>query len=104
VPVYTVWGACEDVLVIEKFRSGSYVITSCLDLGGVKLRLLGLSGALKMFDNGDGNTTIAGGLGTMWTTALQIGELIGQRCGDGQWVACTPLRRATAVLSGGGGS
>ncbi|KAJ7645955.1 Ser/Thr protein phosphatase [Mycena polygramma] len=89
VPVYTVWGACEDVLVIEKFRSGAYAIenlhlldeatTRCLDLGGVKLRLLGLGGALvphKMFDNGDGNATIAGGQGTMWTTALQIGELV----------------------------
>jgi hypothetical protein len=29
-----------------------------------------------MFDNGDGNATIAGGQGTMWTTALQIGELV----------------------------
>ena len=56
VPVYTVWGACEDVLVLEKFRSGAYAIdnlhvldeatTRCLDVGGVKLRLLGLGGAL----------------------------------------------------------
>lgn len=89
VPVYTVWGACEDVLVLEKFRSGTYTIdnlhvldeatTRCVDVGGVKLRLLGLGGALvphKMFDNGDGNATIAGGQGTMWTTALQIGELV----------------------------
>ena len=89
VPVYTVWGACEDVIVLEKFRSGQYDIenlhvldeatTRCLDIGGVKLRLLGLGGALvphKMFDNGDGNATIAGGQGTMWTTALQIGELV----------------------------
>jgi len=29
-----------------------------------------------MFDNGDGSATIAGGQGTMWTTALQIGELV----------------------------
>ena len=89
VPVYTVWGACEDVLVLEKFRSGQYDIenlhvldeatTRCLDIGGVKLRLLGLGGALvphKMFDNGDGSATIAGGQGTMWTTTLQIGELV----------------------------
>ena len=89
VPVYTVWGACEDVIVLEKFRGGQYDIenlhvldeatTRCLDIGGVKLRLLGLGGALvphKMFDNGDGNATIAGGQGTMWTTALQIGELV----------------------------
>lgn len=89
VPVYTVWGACEDVCVLEKFRAGTYEVenlhvldeatTRCLDIGGVKLRLLGLGGALvphKMFDNGDGNATIAGGQGTMWTTALQIGELV----------------------------
>ncbi|KAF8171818.1 hypothetical protein BJ912DRAFT_1065992 [Pholiota molesta] len=89
VPVYTVWGACEDVLVLEKFRSGAYAIenlhvldeatTRCIDLGGVKLRLLGLGGALvphKLFDNGEGSATIAGGQGTMWTTALQIGELV----------------------------
>ena len=48
-------------------------------MGGVKLRLLGLGGAVvmhKLFDNGEGRTTIAGGQGTMWTTALQIGELV----------------------------
>ena len=89
IPVYTVWGACEDVSVLEKFRSGTYTIdnlhvldeatTRLLDVGGVKLRLLGLGGALvphKMFDNGEGMATIAGGQGTMWTTALQIGELV----------------------------
>ncbi|KAF9534437.1 hypothetical protein CPB83DRAFT_844245 [Crepidotus variabilis] len=89
VPVFTVWGACEDVLVLEKIRSNTYIIenlnildeatTCCLDVGGVKLRLLGLGGALvphKLFDNGDGSATIAGGQGTMWTTALQIGELV----------------------------
>ncbi|KAG1787648.1 uncharacterized protein HD556DRAFT_1246452 [Suillus plorans] len=89
IPVYTVWGACEDVVILEKFRAGIYNIdnlhvldeatTYCLDVGGVKLRLLGLGGALvphKMFDNGDGSATIAGGQGTMWTTALQIGELV----------------------------
>ena len=89
VPVYTVWGACEDVAVLEKFRAGIHVVenlhvldeatTRVLDVGGVKLRLLGLGGALvphKMFDNGDGAATIAGGQGTMWATALQIGELV----------------------------
>ncbi|KAI7183946.1 hypothetical protein KC363_g7945 [Hortaea werneckii] len=89
VPVFTVWGACEDVAVLEKLRSGEYKIDNLhvideahsrlLDVGGVKLRLLGLGGAVvmhKMFDNGEGRTTIAGGQGTMWTTLLQIGELI----------------------------
>lgn len=89
VPVYTVWGACEDVRVLEKFRSGEYKIdklhiideanSRLLDVGGVKLRLLGLGGAVvmhKLFDNGEGKTTIAGGQGTMWTTLLQMGELV----------------------------
>ena len=89
VPVYTVWGACEDVRVLEKFRSGEYKIPNLhiideassrlLDVGGIKLRLLGLGGAVvmhKLFDNGEGRTTIAGGQGTMWTTLLQMGELV----------------------------
>lgn len=89
VPVYTVWGACEDVRVLEKFRSGEYKIPNLhiidesssrlLDVGGVKLRLLGLGGAVvmhKLFDNGEGKTSIAGGQGTMWTTLLQMGELV----------------------------
>lgn len=88
-PVFTVWGACEDVSVLEKLRSQEYKIENLhvideshsrlLDVGGVKLRLLGLGGAVvmhKLFDNGEGRTTIAGGQGTMWTTLLQMGELI----------------------------
>ncbi|WFD29190.1 hypothetical protein MSPP1_000196 [Malassezia sp. CBS 17886] len=89
VPVFTVWGACEDVHVIERFRTGEYSVpnlyvldesaTQAVDIGGVRLRLLGLGGALvmhKLFDNGLGSGTIAGGLGAMWTTMLQIGELL----------------------------
>ncbi|KAI9031890.1 hypothetical protein CLU79DRAFT_808816 [Phycomyces nitens] len=89
VPVYTVWGACEDVSVLEKFRSGEYNIpnlhildeanSELLTIGGVSLRLFGLGGAFvphKLFDNGEGTDTIAGGSGTMWTTTLQIGELV----------------------------
>jgi hypothetical protein len=65
--VYTVWGACEDVSVLEKFRSGDYSLenfhiidessTAVIDIGGVKLRLFGLGGAYaqhKLFDIGDG--------------------------------------------------
>lgn len=115
VPVYTVWGACEDVAILEKIRlaapsalsvpteprqeseSGGpdgrstpgYSIrnltvldeatTRVLDIGGIRLRLFGLGGAVvphKFFDNGTGTATIAGGAGTMWTTMLQIGELV----------------------------
>ncbi len=89
VPVFTVAGACEDILLLEKLRTGTCDVenlhlideatTRCLDIGGIKLRLLGLGGAFvphKMFDNGEGSATIAGGNGTIWTTALQIGELV----------------------------
>lgn len=89
VPVYVVWGACEDVHVLEKFRSGEYSIPNLnivdelhsylLQIGDMKIRLLGLGGPyvpFKLFDNGDGKGTIAGGQGTMWTTILQMGELI----------------------------
>ncbi|CAO1618530.1 unnamed protein product [Parajaminaea phylloscopi] len=89
VPVFTVWGACEDVAVLERFRVGDYRVhnlqildeatTRAIEVGGVRLRLFGLGGAVvyhKLFDNGEGAATIAGGQGTMWTTILQIGELI----------------------------
>lgn len=118
VPVYTVWGACEDVAILEKIRlaapsvlnvpsdpsvvrppppppvngvrtTSGYSIpnltvldeatTRVLLIGGVRLRLFGLGGAIvshKLFDNGTGTATIAGGGGTMWTTVLQIGELV----------------------------
>lgn len=121
VPVYTVWGACEDVSVIERIRaappspiavppavlppstSNAGIVTTsatqssaddysipnltlldeattrCLVIGGVRLRLFGLGGAVvphKLFDNGEGGATIAGGQGTMWTTILQVGEIV----------------------------
>jgi hypothetical protein len=89
VPVFTVAGACEDILLLEKVRTGTHDVenlhlideatTRCLDIGGIKLRLLGLGGAFvphKLFDNGEGSATIAGGNGTIWTTALQMGELV----------------------------
>ncbi|KAK8844699.1 hypothetical protein IAR55_006548 [Kwoniella newhampshirensis] len=99
VPVFTVWGLLEDVRVIEKFRTGEYEVNNLfmideatsrvLDVGGMKLRLFGLGGTVapyKMFDNGEGYATIAGGQGTMWTTALQMGELLdtAQRVFDSQ--------------------
>ncbi|TIA90092.1 hypothetical protein E3P81_02605 [Wallemia ichthyophaga] len=89
VPVYAVSGACEDVSVLEKLRMREYHIPNLhvldeassylLHIGGIKLRLFGLGGAFvlhKLFDNGDGQATIAGGQGTTWITALQMGELI----------------------------
>jgi hypothetical protein len=64
---------------VENLHIIDEATTRCLDVGGIKLRILGLGGALvphKMFDNGEGSATIAGGQGTMWTTALQMGELV----------------------------
>lgn len=89
VPVFTVYGACEDVEVVERLRSHDIQIpnlflldeatTHAIDVGGLRLRLLGLGGAVvphKLFDLGAGHSTIAGGQGTMWTTMLQVGELV----------------------------
>lgn len=89
VPVYTVYGSNEDVYVLEKFRTGEYKVpnlflvdetsTRSLSLGGVKFRFFGLGGAyfpLRLFDNGNGKSTMAGAGGTMWSTVLQMGELI----------------------------
>lgn len=90
VPVYTVYGAAEDITVIEKFRSGSYSIpnlhiidevsTNVITTStGFKIRLFGLGGSLvlhRLFDNGTGNFSIAGSSGVMWTTILQIGQLL----------------------------
>lgn len=65
--MYAVWGACEDVVVLERFRNREIEIpnlfildeanTYLLDIGGVSLRLFGLGGAVvqhKLFDNGEG--------------------------------------------------
>lgn len=56
VPVFTVWGLIEDVRVLEKFRTGEYEVhnlsvideaaTRVIDVGGIRLRLFGLGGAV----------------------------------------------------------
>ncbi|KAI9227298.1 MAG: hypothetical protein DHS80DRAFT_17424, partial [Piptocephalis tieghemiana] len=89
IPVYTTYGALEDVRILERFRQGHYSIPNLYILdesvapairtGGVTLRLLGLGGAIvrhKLFNNGAGELTIAGGEGVMWSTLLQMGELL----------------------------
>lgn len=90
VPVYTIYGASEDLAVVEKFRNGTYSVpnlhivdesaTHRIETGsGVNVRVMGLGGNLllhRFFDNGDGASTIAGTYGLMWTTALQMGQLI----------------------------
>ena len=55
-PVFAVWGLIEDVRVLEKFRSGEYEVhnlniideatSRVLDVGGLRLRLFGLGGAV----------------------------------------------------------
>ncbi|OCF34791.1 hypothetical protein I316_03335 [Kwoniella heveanensis BCC8398] len=118
VPVFTVWGLIEDVRVLEKFRTGEYEVqnlsiidettTKLVEVGGMKLRLFGLGGTVaphKMLNSaGEGYATIAGGQGTMWTTALQMGELIdtAQRVYDDTetrlFISSAPMSR-TGLLS-----
>lgn len=90
VPVYTIYGAAEDLTVIEKFRAGGYKIPNLHIIdettthlistpSGQNIRLFGLGGSLvlhRLFDNGDGVSTIAGSPGVMWTTVLQMGQLL----------------------------
>lgn len=95
VPVYTIYGASEDLAVIEKFKSGTYSVPNLHLIdenttfriptkmasgeNGPGIRIFGIGGSLilhRLFDNGDGVSTIAGTPGLMWTTALQIGQLI----------------------------
>lgn len=55
-PVYVVHGALEDVRVLERFRTGELRVhgvevvdeskTAALDVGGLKVRLLGLGGGV----------------------------------------------------------
>ncbi|WVF66621.1 hypothetical protein IAT40_001361 [Kwoniella sp. CBS 6097] len=114
VPVFTVWGLIEDVRVLEKFRTGEYEVqnlsiidettTKLVEIGGLKLRLLGLGGTVAPHKMCEGFATIAGGQGTMWTTALQMGELIdtAQRVYDDQetrlFISSAPMSR-TGILS-----
>lgn len=85
VPVYTVWGRHEDVHVVEKFRNNELSLANLFILDErhtykvESLRLFGLGGSIthnKFFDTGSGRSTIAGENGKMWTTLLQIGELL----------------------------
>eukprot|EP00124_Ichthyophonus_hoferi_P003184 Ihof_evm4s262 gene=Ihof_evmTU4s262 len=85
VPVYTIWGQQEDIRVVEKFKTSEYRVNNLhlLDerashkIGN--LRLLGLGGNVllhKLFDSGMGEGDIAGVVGKMWTTLLQVADLI----------------------------
>lgn len=89
IPVYTIYGAAEDLVVIEKFKDGTYKIpnlylidessTYTIKTPEITLRILGLGGSLvhhRLFDHGDGKLTIAGSSGVMWTTVLQMGQLL----------------------------
>lgn len=58
VPVFTVWGLIEDVRIVERFRTGEYEVnnltvideasSALLEAAGLKLRLLGLGGAVAL--------------------------------------------------------
>lgn len=90
VPVYTIYGAAEDLIVLERFKEGTYKVpnlhiideTSTYSIktpSGLSIRLFGLGGSLvihRLFDHGDASLSIAGSPGVMWTSMLQMGQLI----------------------------
>eukprot|EP01134_Creolimax_fragrantissima_P006033 CFRG6033T1 len=85
VPVYALWGAQEDVHVIEKVRDGLYVIPNLNILDESHshkindVRLLGLGGDIdydRLFDHGDSESDIAGECGYVWSSLFQIAQLL----------------------------
>lgn len=89
VPVYVVWGNQEDVHVLKKFADGSYHVPNLyilnqdssfsISLGVHSLRLFGLGGSFmyhRFFDIGQGTASVSGADGSMWSTLIQVGNLI----------------------------
>jgi hypothetical protein len=90
VPVYTIWGNQEDYEVVKKFHHGTYHIPNLYILNpdssftislanASSLRLFGIGGTHiyhKFFDIGRGDEMVSGADGLMWTTLMQIGNLI----------------------------
>ncbi|ODQ68182.1 hypothetical protein NADFUDRAFT_81219 [Nadsonia fulvescens var. elongata DSM 6958] len=91
VPIYAIYGSSEDIAVVDKFKLNQYAVPNLNIVDETMsylihtrdnkhaIRLLGIGGSLvphKMFDIGDGRTSIAGSHGLMWMTALQLGQLV----------------------------
>lgn len=84
VPVFTVYGLIEDVHIVEKFRTGEYEVanltvideasTALIETGGLKLRLLGLGGALAF------HKLCEYSLGTFHERTLTIQSIMVRRC------------------------
>ncbi|GMM31890.1 hypothetical protein DAMA08_046350 [Martiniozyma asiatica (nom. inval.)] len=97
VPLYTVYGMCEDSTVINKFRHGVYKVHNlniiddahvhCIDMAGTSVLLAGIGGSLsyhKLFHQGSTQAApsansilpVSGDPGNIWITMLQLGQLI----------------------------
>lgn len=88
--MYTIYGAAEDLIVLERFKDGTYKVPNLHIIdetttyaiktpSGLTIRLFGLGGSLvvhRLFDHGDASLSIAGSPGVMWTSTLQMGQLI----------------------------
>ena len=84
--VFAVWGAEDDLRVVEGIQSGAlkvnnlYLLSERVSFVESGVRLFGLGGAFvhhQLFDVGDGVGSTAGNeSGGMWLTALQAGELL----------------------------
>ena len=98
IPVYTIYGMCEDSNVINKFRNGTYKINNLhiiddynlhsikFNNGSQSILLAGIGGSLsyhKLFHQGTSNNIIplssiipiSGDPGNIWITMLQLGKL-----------------------------
>ncbi|TPX37215.1 hypothetical protein SmJEL517_g00991 [Synchytrium microbalum] len=88
VPVHVVYGSHEDITIIDKLSCGDLSIPNLHLLHeGTPTRLptqppvllMGLGGSLlpsSLYDHADGQLGHAGAGGLMWTTVLQIGQLV----------------------------
>lgn len=79
-------------VALHKMCTFSSLMEMCADL---QLTMVGRSTSDRKLTAGEGYATIAGSQGTMWTTALQMGELIdtAQRvCRDGLHRLTTDVR------------
>ncbi|TPX47192.1 hypothetical protein SeMB42_g01446 [Synchytrium endobioticum] len=88
VPVYVVYGPYEDIEIVDKLSSGQVTIPNLHVLhegsptrlsSQPPILLMGLGGGLvknAMYDHADGKLCHAGSGGSMWTTVLQIGQLV----------------------------
>jgi len=94
VPVFTVWGLIEDVRVLEKFRTGEYEVhnlsvldeaaSRLIEVGGLKLRLFGLGGAVAAHRMCEWLPVRSGAMLTAWLVDNGLSERFDWVVADGE--------------------